>query len=71
MAYEFRALFTPTHVGRLTLKNRIYSSGHAEAMGENFGDPRAFIRRRLLRRGSGPLLSLPVEESGATKEIRL
>src|SRR5207249_5725379 len=34
MAYEFRSLFTPIQVGRLTLKNRIYSSGHAEAMAE-------------------------------------
>ena len=34
MAHEFRSLFTPTRVGRLTLRNRIYSSGHAEAMAE-------------------------------------
>ncbi len=34
MAYEFHSLFTPVQVGRLTLKNRIYSSGHAEAMAE-------------------------------------
>jgi len=32
MAHEFKYLFTPIRVGRLTLKNRIYSSGHAEAM---------------------------------------
>jgi mycofactocin system FadH/OYE family oxidoreductase 2 len=35
MAPELRALFSPVQVGRLTLKNRIYSSGHAEAMAES------------------------------------
>jgi len=35
MAPELRALFSPVRIGRLTLKNRIYSSGHAEAMAEN------------------------------------
>ena len=35
MASELRALFSPIRVGGLTLKNRIYSSGHAEAMAEN------------------------------------
>src|SRR2546426_9450119 len=34
MAYEFTSLFTPIEVGGVTLKNRIYSSGHAEAMAE-------------------------------------
>src|SRR5580765_3026985 len=34
MAPELRSLFSPVQVGRLTLKNRIYSSGHAEAMAE-------------------------------------
>lgn len=34
MAGALRSLFTPIQVGRLTLKNRIYSSGHAEAMAE-------------------------------------
>ena len=34
MADALRSLFTPIQVGRLTLKNRIYSSGHAEAMAE-------------------------------------
>ena len=42
--YEFRALFTPIEIGRLTLKNRIYSSGHAEAMAEN-GRPTERLRR--------------------------
>lgn len=32
MAHEFRYLFTPIRVGSLTLKNRIYSTAHAEAM---------------------------------------
>src|SRR3989442_8152242 len=34
MPYEFRALFTPIRVGAVTVKNRISSSGHAEAMAE-------------------------------------
>src|SRR6267142_2578925 len=34
MAHELRALFTPIRLGGVTLKNRIYSSGHAEAMAE-------------------------------------
>src|SRR3989441_8937090 len=44
MAAELRSLFSPLQVGRLTLKNRIYSSGHAEAMAEG-GRP----GQRLLR----------------------
>jgi len=35
MAPELRALFASIGIGRLTLKNRIYSSGHAEAMAES------------------------------------
>ena len=34
MAAELRTLFSPIQVGSVTLKNRIYSSGHAEAMAE-------------------------------------
>src|SRR3989442_12728628 len=44
MATELRALFSPIQVGRLTLKNRIYSSGHAEAMAEG-GRPGERLRR--------------------------
>src|SRR2546421_11583423 len=44
MADEFTALFTPIAVGGLTLKNRIYSSGHAEAMAEG-GRPTERLRR--------------------------
>jgi 2,4-dienoyl-CoA reductase-like NADH-dependent reductase (Old Yellow Enzyme family) len=44
MAHELSALFSPIRVGALTLKNRIYSSGHAEAMGEN-GRPGERLRR--------------------------
>jgi dimethylglycine catabolism A len=44
MAPELRALFSPVQVGRLTLKNRIYSSGHAEAMAES-GRPGDRLRR--------------------------
>ena len=34
MSHEFRHLFSPLPVGGLTLKNRIFSTGHAEAMAE-------------------------------------
>src|SRR5213594_154724 len=34
MAYEFTSLFTPIQVGCFMFKNRIYSSGYAEAMAE-------------------------------------
>lgn len=44
MAPELRSLFSPIQVGRLTLKNRIYSSGHAEAMAEE-GRPGARLMR--------------------------
>src|SRR4029453_17480287 len=38
------ALFSPARIGALTLKNRIYSSGHAEAMAEG-GRPGERLRR--------------------------
>jgi len=44
MAPELRHLFTPIQVGTITLRNRIYSSGHAEAMAEG-GRPTARLRR--------------------------
>lgn len=44
MAHDFTSLFTPIRVGGLTLKNRIYSSGHAEAMAEA-GRPTDRLRR--------------------------
>src|SRR2546429_9340862 len=44
MPFEFRALYTPVRVGSVTLKNRIYSSGHAEAMAEA-GRPTERLRR--------------------------
>src|SRR5256712_3925304 len=44
MAPELRSLFSPIPVGRLTLKNRIYSSGHAEPMAEG-GRPTERLRR--------------------------
>ncbi len=40
MPYEFRYLFSPIRVGPVTLKNRIYSSGHAEALADS-GKPGA------------------------------
>ncbi|MFQ5829782.1 MAG: FAD-dependent oxidoreductase [Candidatus Methylomirabilia bacterium] len=44
MGREFRYLFTPIRVGSLTLKNRIFSTGHAEAMAEG-GKPTERLRR--------------------------
>src|SRR5712691_6803435 len=44
MVSELRSLFSPIKVGRLTLKNRICSSGHAEAMAEG-GRPGERLRR--------------------------
>jgi len=44
MAHELTSLFSPIAVGALTLKNRIYSSGHAEAMAED-GRPGERLRR--------------------------
>jgi mycofactocin system FadH/OYE family oxidoreductase 2 len=43
MAHEFRYLFTPIRVGGLTLRNRIFSTGHAEAMAEE-GKPGPRLR---------------------------
>jgi mycofactocin system FadH/OYE family oxidoreductase 2 len=43
MAQQFRHLFTPLRLGALTLKNRMFSSGHAEAMAED-GKPGARLR---------------------------
>jgi 2,4-dienoyl-CoA reductase-like NADH-dependent reductase (Old Yellow Enzyme family)/thioredoxin reductase len=44
MANELRSLFTTTPFWRLKLKNRIYSSGHAEALAEG-GRPTERLRR--------------------------
>ena len=44
MAHEFKYLFTPIRVGPVTLKNRIFSTGHAEALAED-GKPKARFRR--------------------------
>ena len=43
MAYAFRHLFTPVQVGGLMLKNRIFSTAHAEAMAED-GKPGSRLR---------------------------
>jgi N,N-dimethylglycine/sarcosine dehydrogenase len=43
MGPEYRHLFAPLRVGGLTLKNRIFSSGHAEAMAED-GKPGPRLR---------------------------
>jgi len=44
MADELRSLFSPVQVGGLVLKNRIFSSGHAEAMAED-GRPTERLRQ--------------------------
>jgi mycofactocin system FadH/OYE family oxidoreductase 2 len=44
MGHELASLFSPIAVGGLTLKNRIYSSAHAEAMAEG-GRPSERLRR--------------------------
>jgi len=44
MSGETASLFTPIRVGHLTLKNRIFSSGHAEAMAQD-GRPTERLRR--------------------------
>ena len=56
MAHQFRYLFTPLRVGGLTLKNRIFSSGHAEAMAED-GKPGSRLRayHEVKARGGGAL----------------
>ena len=43
MASEYRHLFSSLRVGGLALKNRIFSSGHAEAMAEE-GKPGPRLR---------------------------
>jgi mycofactocin system FadH/OYE family oxidoreductase 2 len=43
MPHAFRHLFTPLQVGGLVLKNRIFSTGHAEAMAED-GKPGPRLR---------------------------
>jgi len=43
MLHEFRHLFTPLRIGGLTLKNRIFSTAHAEAMAEE-GKPGPRLR---------------------------
>jgi mycofactocin system FadH/OYE family oxidoreductase 2 len=52
MAHAFRSLFTPIQLGPLTLKNRIYSSGHAEAMAEG-GRPTERLARYHEAKGRG------------------
>src|SRR6185436_20064818 len=44
MSGETASLFTPIRVGHLTLKNRIFSSGHAEAMAQD-GRPTERLQR--------------------------
>jgi len=52
MADELRALFTPMQIGGLTLANRIYSSGHAEAMAEG-GRPSERLAQYHARKARG------------------
>src|SRR2546430_3281425 len=58
MAYEFRSLFTPIQVGRLTLKNRIYSSGHAEAMAEGGRPPERLAQYHEAKARGGCALTI-------------
>jgi len=58
MAHEFRYLFTPIRVGRLTLKNRIYSSGHAEAMAEGGRPTERLLRYHEAKARGGAALTI-------------
>src|SRR5262249_61028183 len=65
MADELTSLFTPITVGAITLKNRIYSSGHAEAMAVD-GRPGDRLRRyhETKARGGGALTIFGGASSG-------
>jgi dimethylglycine catabolism A len=58
MAEDFRSLFTPTRIGRLTLKNRIYSSGHAEAMAEGGRPTERLVRYHEAKARGGCALTI-------------
>lgn len=57
MSHDFRYLLTPIRVGPVTLKNRIFSTGRAEALAEDgkpkgtFQQGRDTVLRSTLSRG--------------------
>jgi mycofactocin system FadH/OYE family oxidoreductase 2 len=56
MPHGFRRLFTPLPVGGLVLKNRIFSTGHAEAMAEDgHAGPRLWAYHEAKARGGAAL----------------
>src|SRR2546425_3856515 len=77
MAPELRSLFSPLQVGRLTLKNRIYSSGHAEAMAEAGRPGERLLRYHEAKARGGCALTIfggsssvhPSSPAGAWKQI--
>jgi mycofactocin system FadH/OYE family oxidoreductase 2 len=58
MAASLRALLSPIQVGRLTLKNRIYSSGHAEAMAEGGRPGERLVRYHEAKARGGCALTI-------------
>jgi mycofactocin system FadH/OYE family oxidoreductase 2 len=55
---ELRHLFTPLRVGSLTLRNRIYSTGHAEAMAEDGKPGRRLIAYHEAKARGGAALTI-------------
>lgn len=55
---EFRALFSPIRIGVVTLKNRIYSSGHAEAMAEDGRPGERLVRYHEAKARGGCALTI-------------
>ncbi|HZP80074.1 MAG TPA: FAD-dependent oxidoreductase [Chthonomonadaceae bacterium] len=49
---EFKHLFTPIQIGNLTLKNRIYTTGHVPAFAEN-GYPKERYQRYVAEKAKG------------------
>src|SRR5262249_57124047 len=58
MAHELASLFSPIGVGGLTLKNRIYSSGHAEAMAEGGRPGERLVRYHAAKARGGCALTI-------------
>jgi len=58
MTYELTSLFSPITVGAVTLKNRIYSSGHAEAMAEGGRPTERLIRYHGAKARGGCALTI-------------
>jgi 2,4-dienoyl-CoA reductase-like NADH-dependent reductase (Old Yellow Enzyme family) len=58
MGHELRALFSPLTLGALALKNRIYSSAHAEAMAENGRPSERLVRYHEAKARGGCALTI-------------